>query len=237
MNIDEETFDEIVKGLLGAVFLLFAGVCIFAPAMIIEVLSERPSPNIEMTPGNIAEILAEHKTWLDSNGENGAQAVAYQHSLIGVNLAGADLRHALLGKNDMQLANFSAANLMNANFKFSNLRGVIFQGTNLQEANLFGAKLQGANIRNANLAKANLSYASLQGADLTDADLRGADLQGADFEGANLTRADLRGADLHKAYFWNAVITDTVFTDAVIMNAEPNDTSDAGAWSILADML
>jgi hypothetical protein len=100
---------------------------------------------------NVKEILAAHKTWLESADEEGERA----------DLRGADLRGADLQGADLQGADLQGANL---------------QGADLQGANLQGADLQGANLQGADLQGANLQGADLQGADLQGADLRGANI-------------------------------------------------------------
>jgi Pentapeptide repeats (8 copies) len=97
----------------------------------------------------------------------------------GLNLAGQNLKNALLA---------------NAYLVGSNLAG-----TNLNGGHLAGALLVNASLAGANLNNADLSGALLNGADLAGANLHGADLSGADLTGANLTGANLNGANLEGA--------------------------------------
>ncbi|CND49400.1 pentapeptide repeat-containing protein [Yersinia pseudotuberculosis] len=80
---------------------------------------------------DLNKILAEHKIWVESYGENGSRA----------NLRG---------------ANLSGANLSGANLRGANLRGANLSGANLRGANLRGADLSGANLRGADLRDADL---------------------------------------------------------------------------------
>jgi Pentapeptide repeats (8 copies) len=113
---------------------------------------------MEMTPGQLAEILNAHGKWL--RGE--------------VNGLRANLRSADLSSADLSLANLSSANLSLANLSSANLRSA-----NLRSANLRSADLRSANLSSANLSLANLSSANLRSADLSSADLRSADLRSA----------------------------------------------------------
>ncbi|EKN6369533.1 pentapeptide repeat-containing protein [Yersinia enterocolitica] len=87
---------------------------------------------------DLNKILAEHKIWVESYGENGSRA-----NLRGANLCGANLCDA-------------------------NLCGANLCGADLCGADLRGANLCGANLRGANLCGANLCGADLCGADLPD---------------------------------------------------------------------
>ncbi len=86
-----------------------------------EVLGERPG-DAELSAGDnslqislidLAEILDQHKQWVESGGETGAKA-----DLCGVNLARADLT----GVN-LQGAHLHRSNLAGADLSMANLRG------------------------------------------------------------------------------------------------------------------
>lgn len=115
---------------------------------------------------------------LDENRKRIVLIFLHESGLIGpravVDLQGADLFEAELGKIELL-----GANLMRAD---------------LGKAKLFAADLQYTNLRDAILVNCQLSESNL-----SEADLRGANLAGADLEKANLNRADLRGANLHNA--------------------------------------
>ena len=126
-----------------------------------------------MTPEKLAEILAEHKLWLNDE-EGGVRA-----DLSKANLSKANLSWANLSGADLRWADLSGANLSGADFSKADLSGATLRWANLSGADLSGANLSGADLRWANLSKADLSGANLSGADLRWADLSGANLSGA----------------------------------------------------------
>jgi uncharacterized protein YjbI with pentapeptide repeats len=90
----------------------------------------------------------------------------------------------LIGKFNLDYADFSGADLSGAN-----LRGVKLGKANLSRANLHGVTLDKAellktNLKGANLSRTTMYDADLRYADLTDADLTDAYLTGANMEGA-----------------------------------------------------
>ena len=119
-----------------------------------------------ITATELATILAFHKLWSESLGEEGIRA-----DLEGVNLE-------------------------SSNFEGVNLEDACLKGANLSRANLRGANLSLANLANANLYGADLNSSSLWDANLAGANLTGANLTGADLSGANLSRANLAGTIL-----------------------------------------
>ncbi len=134
-----------------------------------------PDPSeISSTP-DLKKILADHKKWLDSNGQEGQLA----------NLKNAHLKGAVL----------IGANLKNANLQEANLYGAYLKNANLEGANLEGANLRGANLRWANLKNANLKNTNLVRADLMQAELKDTLLDGANLKMAEgLTPEQLAGA-------------------------------------------
>ena len=112
-----------------------------------------------------AEILDQHRLWLDS-----AEAAGTRGDLSGMNLAGRDLtavnlQGALLNKTilrgaDLSMANLRGANLVEADLREANLLGSEFSGANLMGANLYGAeglwagRLGGTNLFDATLPEA-----------------------------------------------------------------------------------
>src|SRR2546426_10707691 len=123
-----------------------------------DVLSGGDSIGISLI--DLAEILDQHKIWVESGGETGAKA-----DLCGVNLARADLT----GVN-LQGAHLHRSNLAGADLSMANLRGASLVRTNLQNANLLGAELRGANLMGANLYGAEgLWFGRLGGMNLFDA--------------------------------------------------------------------
>ena len=109
---------------------------------------------------DLAEILDQHKQWVESGGETGARA-----DLTGVNLAKADLT----GVN-LQSAVLHRVNLAGADLSMANLRGASLVRANLQNANLLGTELRGANLMGANVYGADgLWFGRLGGTNLFDA--------------------------------------------------------------------
>src|ERR1700746_211015 len=87
----------------------------------------------------LAEILDQHKIWVESGGESGVKA-----DLCGINLEKADLTGV-------------------------HLRGASLVGSNLQNANLLGTELRGSNLMGANLYGAEgLWFGRLGGTNLFD---------------------------------------------------------------------
>jgi len=130
---------------------------------------EKPSAVAEVSSGegtigisliDLAEILDQHKQWVESGGEAGAQA-----DLTGVNLAKADLT----GVN-LQGAHLHRVNLAGADLSMANLRGASLVRANMQNANLLGTELRGANMMGANVYGADgLWFGRLGGTNLFDA--------------------------------------------------------------------
>ena len=90
---------------------------------------------------DIAEILDQHKIWVETGGESGFKA-----DLCGANLANADLT----GVN-LEGAFIQRANLTGADLSMANLRGASLVQADLRNANLLGTELRGANLMGANL--------------------------------------------------------------------------------------
>jgi hypothetical protein len=124
----------------------------------IEAPSEQDDAGISLI--ELAEILDQHKIWVESGGESGVKA-----DLCGVNLAKADLT----GVN-LQGAHLHRMNLAGADLSMANLRGASLVRSNLQNANLLGTELLGANLMGANLYGAEgLWFGRLGGTNLFDA--------------------------------------------------------------------
>src|SRR2546425_11548250 len=123
-----------------------------------EPVSEADSIGISLI--DLAEILDQHKIWVESGGEYGIKA-----DLCGVHLAKADLT----GVN-LQGAHLHRTNLVGADLSMANLRGASLVRSNLQNANLLGTELRGANLMGANLyGSEGLWFGRLGGTNLFDA--------------------------------------------------------------------
>jgi hypothetical protein len=85
------------------------------------------------------------------------------------------VRHLHTG---LVLAQVPGGTMVGANLAKAQLGGADLQGADLREANLHGADLRGASLKGANLTNAQLQGAQLTAADLSGADFTGADLDG-----------------------------------------------------------
>ncbi|HVM74299.1 MAG TPA: pentapeptide repeat-containing protein [Candidatus Saccharimonadales bacterium] len=112
-----------------------------------------------------AEILDQHRMWVETNGETGARgefsgANLSDADLTGVNLQGAQLQKANLRGADLSMANLRNTNLVEADLREANLLGTEFSGANLMGTNLYGAqglwagRLGGTNLFDATLPEA-----------------------------------------------------------------------------------
>src|SRR6202049_510645 len=109
---------------------------------------------------DLAEVLDQHKIWVESGGESGTKA-----DLCGVNLAHADLT----GVN-LQAAFLNKANFRGADLSLANLRGASLVQADLRDTNLLGTELRGANLMGATLYGAEgLWVGRLGGTNLFDA--------------------------------------------------------------------
>ena len=92
-----------------------------------------------MTKEELADVLAEHKSWIEGKGG----------------------RRANLARANLARANLDGASLVGASLDHARLVGARLVGANLAYANLVGANLDGANLAGANLAYANLVDAKI----------------------------------------------------------------------------
>ena len=116
-------------------------------AEIQDVQSKSPAEETATTISliDLAEILDQHKMWVESGGESGNKADLSgvnlaKADLTGVNLEGAILQRANLSGADLSMANLRGASLVQANLRNSNLLGTELRGANLMGANLYGAE-------------------------------------------------------------------------------------------------
>jgi uncharacterized protein YjbI with pentapeptide repeats len=120
---------------------------------------------------DLAEILDQHKTWVETGGESGVRAdlcgVNLSHSdLTGVNLEGASIQRANLIGADLSMANLRGASLVQADLREANLLGTELRGANLMGANLYGAegvwvgRLGGTNLFDAILPETIAAFDS-----------------------------------------------------------------------------
>ena len=122
-----------------------------------------------------------------------------QNGTTKVDLSGAVLRGANLGRID-----FRDARLTRVDFREANL-----ERARLSLANLSRATLIGTSLNRANLKETRLAHAILMNADLRDADLSSAYLHKT-----VLATTDLTGAYLYKAHFSEVYLNNSKFTNA-----------------------
>lgn len=118
--------------------------------MLAEIQDSQSHISAEEATGSIslidlAEILDQHKLWVETGGESGVRAdlcgVCLSHAdLTGVNLEGGFLQRANLTGADLSMANLRGASLVQADLRDSNLLGTELRGANLMGANLYGAE-------------------------------------------------------------------------------------------------
>src|SRR5580658_8495007 len=134
-----------------------------------QVSAEEAAGSISLL--DLAEILDQHKIWVESGGESGVKAdlcgVNLAHAdLTGVNLEGAFLQRATLTGADLSMANLRGASLVQADLREANLLGTELRGANLMGANLYGAegvwvgRLGGTNLFDAILPETIASFDS-----------------------------------------------------------------------------
>src|SRR6516162_7309914 len=125
--------------------------------------SEPSTPNTPVLPDGLLELAAvldQHRSWVESGGEEGTKA-----DLTGANLENADLTGA-----NLQGAILQRANLRGADLSMANLRHATLVQADLSNANLLGTELRGANLMGAILYGAEgLWLGRLGGANLYDA--------------------------------------------------------------------
>lgn len=107
-------------------------------------LSSEEMPTSSIPLIELAQILDEHKLWVESGGEEGAKADLTAANLAGADLTGVNLQGATLTKANLSGADLSMGNLRGANLIHADLRNAILLGTELRGANLMGATLYGA---------------------------------------------------------------------------------------------
>lgn len=112
-----------------------------------------------------AEVLDQHRLWVETGGQQGLRGHFAGADLTGVdltaaNLQGAELQKVKLRGADLSMANLRNANLVEADLRETNLLGTEFSGANLMGANLYGAqglwvgRLGGTNLFDATLPEA-----------------------------------------------------------------------------------
>ena len=155
-----------------------------------------------MTAEKLAEILDNHKKWI--NGEGGERADLSGSDLRYSNLSGSDL-----SGSDLRYSNLSGSNLSGSDLSYSDLRGSNLSGSNLSYSDLSGSNLSGSDLSGSNLSGSDLRYSDLSGSDLSGSDLRYSNLSQAkglldtvNFMEAHFERTD-RGYIAYKTFGGN----------------------------------
>jgi uncharacterized protein YjbI with pentapeptide repeats len=99
---------------------------------------------VELPLLEFAEVLDQHKLWVESSGEEGKRADLSGVNLANADLTGVNLQNALLDKAKLHGADLSMANLRGASLVRADLRDATLLGTELHGANLMGATVYGA---------------------------------------------------------------------------------------------
>lgn len=103
----------------------------------------------EITDDRLAEMIVEHRLWVESNGKKGRRAMLARHDLSGRDLSG-----QLLAMIDFEDSVFVDTNLKN-----SILAASTFKGANLKRAAFNGADIRSSDFRTARLAPKALATA------------------------------------------------------------------------------
>jgi uncharacterized protein YjbI with pentapeptide repeats len=135
-----------------------------------------PEPSPEQSLAGIsllelAEVLDQHRLWVESGGDSGAKADLSgvnlsKADLTGVNLQGAQLHRTNLTGADLSMANLRGASLVQADMRDTNLLGTELRGANLMGTNLYGAegvwvgRLGGTNLFDAILPETVAAFDS-----------------------------------------------------------------------------
>ena len=112
---------------------------------VIEQLHHRGKTVIEQSVPDaqpLADVLARHKIWLESDGRDGCRA-----NLADGDFSGAVLCNLNFEKADLRGADFQGADLRNANLRSADLRRALFDRTDLRGADARGANLTSASFR------------------------------------------------------------------------------------------
>uniref|UniRef100_UPI0030D74A7E pentapeptide repeat-containing protein n=1 Tax=uncultured Maricaulis sp. TaxID=174710 RepID=UPI0030D74A7E len=161
----------------------------------------------------VADQIAEHVRWCDTNGAEGKPSLFDGTDLRGLtSLAGKTLtafhaRGATLYGLDLEGAQLQGARLEKADLRMVSLRGADLRGADLTGANLSNADLRDCQLGPLLLDGNRLLPASLAGVRARYTDLRGADMRQTKATGADFSYATLNGANVRKASFNGSCFT------------------------------
>ncbi|MDE0123641.1 MAG: nucleotidyl transferase AbiEii/AbiGii toxin family protein [Bryobacterales bacterium] len=95
---------------------------------------------------SLADDLALHRIWLESDGQQGCRADLSDRRFVGSVLCGVNFERA-----DLRRADFTGADLRNANLRSADLSEAVFDRTDLQGADFSGADLKDLSLRSSTL--------------------------------------------------------------------------------------
>lgn len=124
---------------------------------IVEQMHHRGQQIIEQSASgarSLADVLALHKIWLESDGQKGSRADLSDGKFVGSVLCGMNFERA-----DLRRADFSRADLRNANLRNADLGGAILAGADLRRADFSGADLTGISMRDCNAGPSSKGFA------------------------------------------------------------------------------
>ena len=115
-----------------------------------QVVAEQAVPGTR----SLADKLALHKIWLESDGQAGSRADLSDRGFAGSVLCGVNFE-----RTNLRRANFSGADLRNANLRNSDLTGAVFDKTDLRGTDFTGANLTDISFRKSMLGPATKGFA------------------------------------------------------------------------------
>ena len=124
---------------------------------IVEQLHHRGQLIIEQSVSSarsLADVLALHKIWLESDGQRGSRADLSDGKFVEAVLCGMNFERA-----DLRRADFSSADLRNANFRNADLSGATLASADLRGADFSGADLTDISMRDCNAGPATKGFA------------------------------------------------------------------------------
>lgn len=95
---------------------------------------------------SLADDLALHRIWLESDGQQGCRANLSDKLFVGSVLCGVNFERA-----NLRRADFTGADLRNANLRSADLSEAVFDRTDLRGADFSGADLKGLSLRSSKL--------------------------------------------------------------------------------------
>ncbi|WP_288863165.1 pentapeptide repeat-containing protein [uncultured Megasphaera sp.] len=147
----------------------------------------------EITQEEINAKVKDHELWLDTNGNQGEQAVFTNVSITNKNFSHRNLLGAVFENVEVKNTDFRKTNLSSTRFKNVHFHHVFFN-----DAILTGIKFWYCNITNTAYFCANLKNAA--------------------FTNTTLINVDFRGSNLRYTNFFTAKIENIFVTNAIPMN-------------------